>query len=208
MNLAPPEPHDTPHGDSVKPASDPAHGTVEGTEAHGGAHGGAASGGGLPQLKPESFAGQLFWLAVTFVLLYVLMSSVALPRIAKVLEARKTRIRDDLDAAARAQADAQAAGKAHEQSLTDARARARKLSDEARAKAQAESDARARSEGEQLAAGIAKAEQRIQAMRTAALANVEGIAAEAAGSIVERLAGVKPSAAAVASAVNAALKRG
>lgn len=198
MNVAPPEPHDT----SAPPEADPTHGTHEGATADGG-HG----GGGLPQLKPESFPGQLFWLAVTFTLLYVLLSAVALPRLAKVMADRKQRIRNDLDEAAKAQAQAEAAGKAFESSLNDARTRARKMGDEARLAVQAQIDAKTRTETDRLAADVARAEQRIQAMRTQALSNVRGIAVDAAQSLVEKLGGASD-AQAITSSVDAVLKRG
>lgn len=145
---------------------------------------------------------------VTFTLLYVLMACVALPRLAKVLADRKARIKSDLDEAAKAQMNAENAGKAFEASLADARARARKLSDEARATVQAQIDAKSKAEGERLSADVAKAEQRIQAMRTQALSNVRGIAVEAASSLVEKLGGVSADPASVASSVDAVLKRG
>ena len=57
----------------------------------------------MPQLDvPRPFAPQLFWLAIWFVVLYVLMSKVGLPRIALAIEARRQRREDDL---ARAAAD-------------------------------------------------------------------------------------------------------
>ena len=72
---------------------------------HGAAHGGdAAQGaehasGGLPQLNPDFFSPQLIWLGISFITLYYLMSKVALPKVAEVLEERQERITNDLDRA-------------------------------------------------------------------------------------------------------------
>ena len=205
MNVAPPDPADYPAQPAADPThSDPTQGTHESTGHGGGDHG----GGGLPQLKPESFPGQLFWLFVTFTILYVLMAGIALPRLGKVIADRKDRIKSDLDEAAKAQMSAEAAGKAYEASLADARTRARKLSDEARSAVQAQIDAKTKAEGERLAAEVARAEQRIQGMRTQALSNVRAIAVEAASSLVEKLGGSAADGGAVASSVDAVLKRG
>lgn len=206
MNVAPPDPADYPAQPAAAEPShaDPTQGTHESTGHGGGDHG----GGGLPQLKPESFPGQLFWLFVTFTILYTLMAGIALPRLGKVIADRKSRIKSDLDEAAKAQMNAENAGKAYEASLTDARTRARKLSDEARATVQAQIDAKTKAEGERLSADVARAEQRIQAMRTQALSNVRGIAVEAASSLVEKLGGAPADGMAVANSVDAVLKRG
>src|SRR5580700_6824321 len=66
--------------------------TTASTEAPGG-H------GGFPPFQSENFLSQLVWLAVTFVLLYALMSRIALPRIAGILAGRDKRIADDIAAA-------------------------------------------------------------------------------------------------------------
>ena len=58
-----------------------------------------ASGPKLPQLDIETYASQIFWLIVTFIVLYFLVAKIAMPRIAEVLEGRQERIEDDLDKA-------------------------------------------------------------------------------------------------------------
>ena len=63
------------------------------------ADGAGKASGGLPQLNITTFPSQIFWLVVTLVVLFLLLSKVALPRIASVLEERADAIADDLDAA-------------------------------------------------------------------------------------------------------------
>src|ERR1700683_2257588 len=55
----------------------------------------------FPPFQAEHFPSQLAWLAVSFVLLYVLMAKVALPRIGAIFAERRKRIGDDLKAAPR-----------------------------------------------------------------------------------------------------------
>src|SRR5260370_41662908 len=78
----------------------------------------------MPQLDISTFPPQLFWLAVWFLVLYLLMAKIGLPRIAAALEARRQRREDDLARAAQMQAEAEAANAAFQQTLAQARAQA------------------------------------------------------------------------------------
>lgn len=171
------------------------------------AHGDAAQQQGLPQLATETFAGQLFWLAVTFVLLYVLLAFVVIPRIQRVLETRRAQISGDLAAAVLAREAADKALTAYEAAVADARTRGRTLADEARAKVKAESEAARHAADDKLNADLAAADQRIAATKTEALSHVRAVAAETAAEIVQRLTGDAVSAADAGAAVDAALAR-
>lgn len=168
---------------------------------------GAEHKGGMPQLATETFAGQLFWLAISFVLLYVLLAFVVIPRIRKVLETRQARIAGDLAAAASAKEAADAALKAYETALNDARNRGRTLGDETRARVKGETEAARHAAEEKLNADLAAADARIGASKTAALSHVRSVAADTAAEIVARLTGESVSAADAGAAVDAALAR-
>jgi F-type H+-transporting ATPase subunit b len=155
-------------------------------------------GGGKPPFPPfnkETFASQLVWLAIFFIAIYLLMWKVAIPRIGGILEARRDRIAADLGEAGKLKEQSDAALAAYEKSLAEARNRAQQLANETRDKLEAE-----------LAARIARAEETIAATRTAAMANVQGIAVETAAAIVERLIGHAPSPQATQAAVADVLK--
>ena len=164
-------------------------------------------GRGFPPFDPQTFASQLFWLALTFIALYLLMSRIALPRIGSILEARRQRVEDDLAEAQRLKDASDAAIAAHEKALADARGRAQALANETREKAAAAADARRKEVDAKLNAHIAEAEKTIAATQSAAMANVRGIASDAAGAIVERLTGIAPASQEVAEAVSNVLKR-
>ena len=61
----------------------------------------------MPQLNPEFFLSQLFWLAVFFSFLFIFLWKVSLPRIATVLEKRQNKINDNLATAKELQEKAQ-----------------------------------------------------------------------------------------------------
>jgi F-type H+-transporting ATPase subunit b len=171
------------------------------TEAPGGAHKGP-----FPPFDPEHFASQLVWLAITFVLLYLLVSRIALPRIASILEARREHIAGDLAEAQRLKADSDEALAAYEKSLADARNRAQALAQQMREKHNAEAEASRKTLEQSLSGKLAEAEKAIAATKVAAMGNVRGIAADAASDIVKRLIGSAPAGAAVEAAVADVLK--
>jgi F-type H+-transporting ATPase subunit b len=164
-------------------------------------------GRAFPPFDSQTFASQLFWLALAFIALYLLMSRIALPRIGSILDARRQRIEDDLAEAQRFKDASDAAIAAHEKALAEARGRAQALANETRAKAAAAAEARRKEVDAKLQARIAEAEKAIAATRSAAMANVRGIAGEAAGAIVERLTGIAPASEEVSQAVSNVLKR-
>jgi F-type H+-transporting ATPase subunit b len=166
--------------------------------------------GGKPPFPPfnkETFVSQLVWLVIFFVALYAIISKLAIPQLGGIIEARNRKIDGDLAEAKRLKDQSDAAIAAYEKSLADARARAQTLAGETRDKLAAEAEVSRKKLEAELNARLAKAEQTIAATKTSAMANVQGIAADTAGAIVERLTGTAPSGAAVAAAVADALKR-
>lgn len=167
---------------------------------HGGAH---AESSGFPPFDQlgEFGVSQVFWLIVTFAVLYYVMSNVFLPKIRKAIEDRDGAIAKDVAEAAALSAKADAATKAVEAQISEARARARDTASKARSEADALIAAETAKIDGQLAARLADAEKRIGQTRTAAMANVATVAEDAATAIAERLTGTKVSADAAKKAV-------
>lgn len=165
-----------------------------------GAH--AAPGAREPfaPFETQYFPSQLLWLAITFGLFYIFLQRVVLPRIGGILEVRRDRIANDLDAAARMKEDADAAVAAYEQELTEARAKSNRIANEARDAAKAEAEVERKQIEGDLNKRLAEAETRIAAVRDSAMKDVGAIAEETAAAIVQALSG-KSDKAAVAAAV-------
>ncbi|MEQ8371044.1 MAG: F0F1 ATP synthase subunit B' [Alphaproteobacteria bacterium] len=147
----------------------------------------------MPQLDPAVFLPQIFWAAVIFGLLYLVMARIALPRIGMVLEDRRNRIDGDLDKAAQLREDAEAAIHAYEQLLDEARAKAQAKIAQAMEQATAEATRRQHALGEKLAEETAAAEARIAAARHAAMSEIRSVAVGIAQDVVQRLGGATPS---------------
>ncbi len=171
-----------------------------GTEHQGGGH------GGFPPFQSQTYASQLVWLVIAFVLLYALMAKIALPRVTAIIESRQKRIAEDLADAEKLRQQSDQAVATYEKALADARARAQVIANETREKQQAEADARRKTLEDELNAKLATAEKTIADTKKAAMANVRSIAEDATRAIVERLLGEAPSDKAVADAVTGVLK--
>jgi F-type H+-transporting ATPase subunit b len=158
--------------------------------------------GGLPQFQFQHWGGQIAYLLVLFVILYVLVSKVFAPRMRRVFDEREQTIATALDTARRVQADALEQAKVGEAELAEARGRAQRVSTEARAKANAEATEVSAAEEARLADKIAAAERDIRAARDAAMTKVSGIAEDIAASLVAKLVGAEPSAAELKAALS------
>ncbi len=160
---------------------------------------------GMPQLDFSTFSNQIFWLIVTLFLIYLILSRVALPRIAAVLAERSGTISNDLAAAEELKAKAVAAEEAYNQALTDARAEAAKIVATTKADMKIELDAAiAKADGE-ISQKAAESEKVINDIRATALENVEEVAKSTALALVSALSG-KEDAKAVDAAVSKEMK--
>lgn len=159
----------------------------------------------FPPFDVTTFPSQLLWLAITFGLLYLLMSRVTLPRIGRILEERHDRIADDLEEANKHKAESEAAQAAYEKALHEARSKANAIASETRARLAADSDANRKSLEADLNARLSTAEQRIGTTKTEAMSHVRGIAVDTAGTIVSTLVGAAAPKADVEKAVDSAL---
>lgn len=182
-------------GEEPGPAGGPGvEGFEEGIDA-------AEHGGGLPQLDATTFPSQIFWLIVSFLTLYWLFSRKALPRVSDILEARQTRISNDLDQAAALRNEAEQALRKHQAVVAEAQARAAARIKETQDRLAAEAAKRQAEVDAGLNAKLVEAENRIAAAKNQALAEIQGVAAEVARSAVQRLSGIEVEAKDVEAAV-------
>lgn len=161
---------------------------------------------GMPQLDTSKFASQFIWLTITFGILLILMSRVALPRISQVLEERRHKIDGNLKKAESLKAEAEAASDDYQEALADARDHAQEILRQARQEIAERAAEKQAETGRRLNGEIEAAEKSISEARNAALAEVRRVALEVAQSAAERLAGEKADAGSLGDAVDAVLK--
>ena len=160
---------------------------------------------GMPQLDFSTWPNQIFWLLVTLVVIYFVLSKIALPRIGAVLADRKSTITNDLAAAEELKQKAVAAEKAYNDALANARTEAAKIVAQAKAEIQKDLDAATAKADVEIAAKAAESEKTIAAIRDGAAQAVSEVARDVAGELVAALGG-KADAATVTAAVTSRLK--
>lgn len=160
----------------------------------------------MPQLEIGDYMPQLVWLAITFIALYLLMSRLALPRIAAVLADRDRHIEEDLARAERLKGEADQALRSYQAALAQARAEAQTRHRETAAALSALTAKREQAFAADLGARTRDAEQRIVAAKRRALSELPQIATEVAGSAFQRLTGESAPSERIGAAVVAVLK--
>lgn len=171
-------------------------GTDHSAPVHGesGGHGGTGEhhgSGGLPQLDPSTFQTQLFWLVVFFAALYMVFSKKNLPEIGAVVENRRTRIQNDLDAAEKMKAESDAIKQTYEDGMAKAQAQASKFYQDTENAIREKSDREIKAFQEKSQAQLEKSETAISAARVRALTEVEDMSSELGRKAAEKIIGVK-----------------
>ncbi|MGR3713362.1 MAG: F0F1 ATP synthase subunit B' [Shimia sp.] len=165
----------------------------------------AASAPGMPQLDFSNWGNQIFWLLITLVVIYFVLSRIALPRIAAVLAERQGTITNDIAAAEELKAKAVEAEEAYNQALADARAEAQRIVAEAKAEIQADLDVATQKADAEISAKAAESEKAIADIRAGALDSIKDVADATANEVVAALGG-KADAKAVTEAVTDRMK--
>lgn len=169
--------------------ADPTHGAGDVVDLHAEGH---PTGGGLPQLDTSTFPSQLFWLFVSFGIMYMIFSRRTLPEISGVLENRQNHIQGDLETAERLKGDAQKAQQTYEASLQNARDAASKALNDAQDAVKAKADKQAEAFREKLEQEVREMEKRLAGAKQSAMDDMNTIAAEIASEAAKRIVGINP----------------
>jgi F-type H+-transporting ATPase subunit b len=161
---------------------------------------------GMPQLDPSIYPNLIFWLVVSIVLLYLLLTRIVIPRLTDVLAERSDAISNDLEQAQFLKRRAQEAEASYEAKLAQARDEAHGIAAETKAKINKELHALLVKADAEIAVRAKESESRIADIRDNASASVEEVARDAALAIVEALMPSAADQAAVAEAVAGRVK--
>ena len=148
-----------------------------------------AESGGMPQLNPEFWISQIFWLTLTFGILYIILSKLILPKISANLELRKSQIQENIEAAERQRESCESKLKEYDQIILKTKLEAKNIFKDARDKALKDINSKKEVLDNQIDVEIKKAEQEIELLRKGALEKINKIAIETSSEIIQKLIG-------------------
>ena len=146
---------------------------------------------GMPQLNPEFWISQIFWLTITFGILYIVLSKLVLPRISTNLEIRKSQILDNIEAAEKQREESELKIQEYEKIIQDSKNQAKNYLNQAREKLIKSVNLKKKDLDKELAVEIKKTESEIQDLRNKAPEKINKIAIETSGDLIQRLIGIE-----------------
>jgi len=151
----------------------------------------AAEGVGMPQLNPEFWISQIFWLTLTFGILYVVLSKLILPKISANLESRKSQILENIEAAEKQREDSETKLKEYGEIITKSKLEAKTILNQVREKVLKDISTKKELLDKQINDEVGKAEQEINALRKGAPEKINKIAIETSSELIQKLIGAE-----------------
>jgi len=145
--------------------------------------------GGMPQLNPEFWVSQIFWLVLTFGLLYIILSKLILPKISNNLESRKSQILENIETAEKQREESEKKVKEFEKIILESKIEAKNYFNEARQKILEDITIKKNSLDKDIDDEISAAEQEIKNLKTASSEKIKNIAIETSSELIKQLIG-------------------
>ena len=161
-----------------------------------------AESGGMPQLNPEFWISQIFWLTITLGILYVILSKLILPKISANLESRKLQISDNIEAADKQRDESESKLKEYDEVISRSKTESKNIFNQARDKALKDIDAKKVVLKKQIDEEIKKAEEEINKLRLEAPAKINKIAIDTSSELIQKLIGTEVNNSSISAIVN------
>jgi len=145
----------------------------------------------MPQLNPEFWISQIFWLTLTFGILYVVLSKLILPKISANLELRKSQIQENIEAAEKQRESSESKLKEYDDIISKSKLNAKNIFKDARENVIKDIDSKKETLDKQIDEEIKKAEQEINALKKSAPQKINKIAIETSSEIVKKIIGAE-----------------
>ena len=161
----------------------------------------------MPQLNPEFWISQIFWLTLTFGILYVVLSKLILPKISANLELRKSQIQENIEAAEKQRKSSESKLKEYDDIILKSKLEEKNIFKEAREKVLKNINSKRETLDKQIDEEIKKAEQEINVLKKSAPEKINKIAIETSSELVKKLIGAEVNNSSISAIVNDLTKR-
>ena len=167
----------------------------------------SAENRGMPQLNPEFWVSQIFWLSLTFGILYIVLSKITLPKISANLELRKSQIQENIEAAEKQKESSVTKLKEYDEIILKSKLEAKNIFKNAREKAIKDINSKKETLDKQIDEEIIVAEKEIEIMRNSASEKINKIAIETSADLVKKLIGAEVNSSSISAIVNEISKK-
>ena len=167
----------------------------------------AAESGGMPQLNPEFWISQIFWLTLTFGILYIILSKLILPKISANLELRKSQIQENIEAAEKQRKESEIKLKEYDEIILKSRIKANDIFKDSREKVIKDINIKKEALDKQIDEEIKKVEKEINQLKETSPEKINKIAIEISSDILKKLIGADVNNSSISAIVNDLLKR-
>ena len=142
---------------------------------------------GMPQLHPEFWGAQIFWLILIFSTLYLIIWKIFLPKITYSIQNRKSRIVNNIDEAQKLKESAEKKLKEYNRIIENSKKEAKKIIDEERKKLDKDIEIKKKNFINQIEKEIASVEKEIIDLKTTSLLNISKIASETSTELIKNI---------------------
>ena len=145
--------------------------------------------GGMPQLNPEFWASQIFWLILIFSSLYIIMWKIFLPKITDSIENRKSRIINDLNETQKLKENAEKKLREYNKIIEDTKKEAKKIIEDNKKKLENDIKSKKQKFNEEIEKELMSVEKEIKSLKKLSISSINKIAAEVSFEVIKQLVG-------------------
>jgi len=162
---------------------------------------------GMPQLNPEFWTAQIFWLILIFSSLYLIIWKIFLPRITYSIENRKSRVVNDLDEAQKLKENAEKKLKEYNEIIENSEKEAKKIIDDNKKKLNRDIENKKQKFNDEIEKELVAAEKEIKDLKKTSISNISNIAAETSAEIIKQIINIEVNKSSVSAIVDDVVKR-
>ena len=162
---------------------------------------------GMPQLNPEFWAAQIFWLILTFSSLYLIIWKVFLPKITLSIENRKSRVVNDLDEAQKLKENAEKKLNEYNKIIEESKKEAKKIIEDSKKKLDRDIENKKQQFNDEIEKELMAAEKEIKDLKKSSISNINNIAAETSAEIIKQIINIEVNKSSISAIVDDVVKR-